>query len=551
MSIIKFQILSRINCGICEVLSLKLIIIVLLLIFGSTVSLSQENSYPCVQNLLENISKMPGLEQEISLSVTQLPLKEFIRTLANIANLNVSIDPTLDMRITNNFAEVTAGDILIFLCKEYNLSFEFSGNILSIAKSVPEIVNNYDSIIRSRIIYDHTKGLLSLDLRSDSLSYITKEITQQTGVNIILTPDIQGELASVFIQQLPIESCLKKLAQANNFKFRKDEEAYILGKEAVNSSTVNSNISNGGKSSSNGTLDYEIYNADNISIYAYNAPISEVLTKVSKANNVNFFIYSELIGQVSINLNHSTYDEFVEKVLKGTKYTFKKENGIYLVGDRQLENLRCTRIIQLVNRSLTDILKVLPANLQQGVEIYEFKDLNSIIVSGSEPAVNDLQNVINELDKTVPVILIEVVIIDSKSNFSVSTGIQAGVGEAPVKSGGELFPTIDYTLSSESINKLLSSFEGFGWFNLGKVTPNFYLTIKAMEENGTVKIRSTPKLSTLNGHEATLTIGNTEYYLEETNSVIGTQNPQNITTQIYKPVQVNFMLQNKSYYIWK
>lgn len=38
-------------------------------------------------------------------------------------------------------------------------------------------------------------------------------------------------------------------------------------------------------------------------------------------------------------------------------------------------------------------------------------------------------------------------------------------------------------------------------------------------------------------HKAELTIGNTEYYLEEQLNIIGTQNPQSQTIQTYKPIE--------------
>jgi type IV pilus assembly protein PilQ len=119
----------------------------------------------------------------------------------------------------------------------------------------------------------------------------------------------------------------------------------------------------------------------------------------------------------------------------------------------------------------------------------------------------------------------------------VTTGITAGVGttEAP-PSSGKVFPSIDFNLNSQSINDLISRFNGFGWAKIGKVTPNFYASLKAMEDQGILNIRSTPILSTLNGHQTELSIGNTEYYLEEQTNIIGTQNPQTSTTHTYKSV---------------
>ena len=60
-----------------------------------------------------------------------------------------------------------------------------------------------------------------------------------------------------------------------------------------------------------------------------------------------------------------------------------------------------------------------------------------------------------------------------------------------------------------------------------------------MESSGILKIRSTPQIATLNGHEAKLSIGQTQYYLEVSNNVIGSQNPQNIISQNYKPVNAD------------
>ncbi|MBK6882014.1 MAG: hypothetical protein IPH05_03525 [Flavobacteriales bacterium] len=57
-----------------------------------------------------------------------------------------------------------------------------------------------------------------------------------------------------------------------------------------------------------------------------------------------------------------------------------------------------------------------------------------------------------------------------------------------------------------------------------------------------LKLRSTPQLSTLNGHEATMSIGQTEYYLEVRNDLIGTQNPTVTTSQTYKPIKADLSL---------
>jgi type IV pilus assembly protein PilQ len=77
---------------------------------------------------------------------------------------------------------------------------------------------------------------------------------------------------------------------------------------------------------------------------------------------------------------------------------------------------------------------------------------------------------------------------------------------------------------------------------MGNLNPNFYLTLKALEEQGILDVNSTPQLATLNSHEATLSIGNTEYYLEEQSNYIGSQTPQLSTSQTYKPVNAELSI---------
>ena len=94
---------------------------------------------------------------------------------------------------------------------------------------------------------------------------------------------------------------------------------------------------------------------------------------------------------------------------------------------------------------------------------------------------------------------------------------------------------------------MINSFNGFGSLNLGPVTPNFYVSLKALETNGVIKTRSTPKLATLNGTEATINIGQTEYYVQENQSFQGVQNPVPVVTRSYNAVNADFSLRIKPF----
>ena len=74
-------------------------------------------------------------------------------------------------------------------------------------------------------------------------------------------------------------------------------------------------------------------------------------------------------------------------------------------------------------------------------------------------------------------------------------GLGLGLGTEPTQTAGTLSPGLDMTLGAEAVNSLASK---IGLVKLGKVTPNFYASLKAMEQDGTIELRSTPRLSTGN-----------------------------------------------------
>ena len=142
----------------------------------------------------------------------------------------------------------------------------------------------------------------------------------------------------------------------------------------------------------------------------------------------------------------------------------------------------------------------------------------------------------------MPVVLIEVMLLEVNRSAVIETGISAGIGDKPVTTSGTLFPSADVTMGAQTINKIINNFDGFGSLNIGNVVPNFYLSLKALESNGSVNIRSTPRLSTLNGHRAFLSIGETTYYVVTNQNFYGSQIPQTSEIKNYQPIDAELSL---------
>jgi len=182
-----------------------------------------------------------------------------------------------------------------------------------------------------------------------------------------------------------------------------------------------------------------------------------------------------------------------------------------------------------------------------GLDIKIDTELNSFIVSGSGARVEKFKNFVKYIDKPVPLILIEVMILEVSRSATVESGVEFGLGKDPSVTEGVSFPNANITLGAQTINRIIGGFDGFGSLNLGNVVPNFYMDIKAMESNGNVKILSTPKLSTLNGHKAYLSSGQTTYYAVTSQNIFGSQNPQTSEIVNYQPIDAELALEFKPF----
>lgn len=186
--------------------------------------------------------------------------------------------------------------------------------------------------------------------------------------------------------------------------------------------------------------------------------------------------------------------------------------------------------------------EIIPDDVKAGLDIRSDFELNSFIVSGPTQGINRLKAFLKSIDKPVPVILIEVMIIEVSRSATVETGVSWGIGEEEITTQGNIFPSADITLGAKTVNKVIGGFDGFGSFNLGQVVPEFFARIKAMESNGNIKIRSTPKMATLNGHRANFSSGTTSYYAITSRNIFGSDNPQTSEIKNYVPIDAELGL---------
>ena len=609
-------------------------ITIFFLLFICQFTFSQENRIQQLKNNIDAISTdVPGLSEKINVSIKEASLSSFLLAVSEVHKLNISVAPNLtQINIVNNFTNVTVGDLLLFLCKEYQLNIDFTGNIMSVKSLDKPVEKLVEKTID--IKYEVSDDLLSLDLKGDRLYDVFKKIMNESAKNIVFSPGLENQLLTVYIKRMPFDAALNKLAYANNLSVSKSRDNfYVFDRSEGNYVPENDKDKtaigirqNKPQRARKSNFFFSVIDADKkiLDVDFENTPISSIVYDIGQELNIDMFISSPLesAGNATVKAKNISFDALLNKLFETKidsksgltnvaqvqaqsgdgsmaslleEYTFMKNGTIYYFGTKNQLVVRNIKSIPLMHRSIEllsdpskegrsagrlnnntsysnynsnpsdprtnsnyqsqnnntnlgnnsgtgntnsseSILTIIPDEIKRGLDIKIDKELNSFLINGPAANIDRFESFIKYIDKAVPVILIEVMLLEVNKSATVETGISAGIGDKPVTTSGTVFPNVDINLGAQTINKIINGFDGFGSINVGSVVPNFYLSLKAMETNGNLKIRSSPRLSTLNGHKAYLSIGETTYYVVTNQNFYGSQIPQASEVKNYQPI---------------
>lgn len=477
---------------------------------------------------------------EVDLSVGQVSLSELLRSVAQVGGVNLSVQDGANLLVSCNFSRARIADLILFLCEQYGLDIRVVGNIVSIfpyqAPIAPPPVPS--------IVYNRADSTLSYDLIAVPLREVARRLTDSSGVNLIVPQTLYDRPISGYVSSMPFSEALSVLAEINKLEVApvKGNGAWMFAEPIPVGGGQPSTVQNYVRRRQFAPAQLAIDSMGRITAMIDRGNIYDIILDVCEQLKLDYFFITPVNAQTCIYLKNTDVKTLFDLLLTGTAYTYYEEGGVYMFGEAKREGIFSTRIIPMRYRTVDKLIDVIPENLKKGVQIAAFGDLNSMIASGDQRHVARVEQFLHEIDKTVPLITIEVMIVDASKDVILEAGLGLGVGTSPTQTSGTLSPGIDMTLGSGAVNNLVDKVNGLGIIRLGKVTPNFYASLKAMEENGTIELRSTPKLSTLNGHEAVLSSGEMQYYKETNNTYMGTQNPVQSTSYVWKSVEANMTL---------
>jgi len=300
---------------------------------------------------------------------------------------------------------------------------------------------------------------------------------------------------------------------------------------------------------------------DTISVDFPDEEVRTIIRNVAELYDLNVVIPDTLQGRTSIKLRNVTWRQVFEVVLEPLRYTYIEDRNIIKIKsmDELIEEPTVTRVF-LINYAVADTLQGSLAPLidaSAGGRVQVDKRTNALLVTERPSRMNDIQAIIERLDRPNPQVMIESKFIeindqdrsDMGVNWASLQGYQVTAGPFNREYAAESGRTSDNSINtditrergSDSTNSSSSSFAIPGGFNsstsntlqniannafntsvlgdlswVDEVTRSdtavfsadaFNVILSFLESNTDAKLVNNPTLVTLDGEEARLVIG--------------------------------------------
>ncbi len=454
-----------------------------------------------------------------NLNVKDIEIKDLLRGISQQNKVNIIIDNEVTQLVTLSLTDINVLDLILYLCESYKLAITQRETMLRI---YPRPVD----IDLSSLKVSYKKNLLSLDLSNADLAQVVKAVATKTGKNILIKSGVSGRITGM-LNAVPWETGFRSLLTTNGFSLSSRNGVYNVsrrGDTGANDSRASDD--NCQVNVNNGKINLEIRDIN----------IVDVIRELTDQTGISIIVYGYPETKVSIKCSNLTLDEVLSYILKGTNFTYRKDENIYVIGDKKVSGLLTTKLFKLNHIKVDGILELMPESIKKNSTLQIIKEQNGLVAITTNDILNELEDFLKQIDSPTPQILIEALVVDFNITDTKELGVKmASQKDTPDSVAWNNYSMLDMGFNQQgkfytqqngiSLNKGLNQISDMvGWKNIGKLPDNFYLQIQALASQGKADIKSRPQISTLNGHPASISIGTTQYYILKSTTPVRSEN---------------------------
>ena len=283
------------------------------------------------------------------------------------------------------------------------------------------------------------------------------------------------------------------------------------------------------------------YTGEKIKLDFYETDIKNVFRILKSVGGVNFAIDKDVQGKVTLSLEDPVpWDQILDLVLKMNSLGKKMEGNVIRIATTETlakgENERQEAIAarqkaedqkRALEPLITEYIPVNYSDAKADIEPHVSQILtpnrgkisvdtrtNMLIITDTQAKITQANELIYRLDKVTPQIMIEAKVVEVTKEFSRSFGVNWNLSNASDVTSGFVD---DYSVSvNGSTVGVSGDFSFFGLF--GSSVSALNAKLEASEEQGDVRIVSSPRILTLDNKKAMIKQGQEYAYLERDDS---------------------------------
>ena len=428
---------------------------------------------------------------KITFDFIDADVRDVLRAIGIQSGVNIVVDKSVEGTITVHLEKVSLTEGLNMMLKANGYTLEQRENYFFVKKMEKERRKDITA----------TAKRITLDVKNIPADELIRDIATQSKINIVADQTVTGDITGI-LYDVPLERGLSSLLSANGFILKKSGGIYEVTKAGGQP---------GRRKGLSVTVDSELLVSLNIS----DADIGDVLDEISHQANLSVVRYGDVRGAINAKMDNVPLEEALSLLFQGTNFTFRKQDDIYLVGEKSLTSpaaaaLTSSQLIPLKYIKADIVPQFLPAMIP-AANVKVVKEQNAILVFGTEDLISHAEEFVKTIDLPSPQVQIEAVIVEFSKSASKEIGL-SGLYSRP-DSINRLFPRLTYSASGDDLNDVLEKIGEFlNITNLGRVPSDFWLLIDALETKGKAKVKARPRIATLNGNEASMDVGWVRYY---------------------------------------
>ncbi len=428
---------------------------------------------------------------KITFDFKEADIRDVLRAIGVQLGVNVVVDKDVEGKVTAHLEKIGLEQGLKAMLESYGFSLE--------KKEDYYLVKKIEKERKKEIIA--TKERLSLNVKNIPVDELLRDIASQSRINIVADQTVTGDISGI-LYDVPLEKGLSSLLSANGFILKKSGGIYEVTKA-------------GGQPGRRKGLSVSVSNEQLVSIDVSDADIGDILDEISNQAGLNIVRYGEVRGSINAKFERIPLEDALALLFQGTNFTYRRIDGIYLVGEKSLGSpaaaaLTTSKLIPLRYIKADLVPQFLPQGIP-GENIKVVKEQNAILIFGTEDLIERAENFIKTIDLATPQVLIEALVVEYSKSASRLLGLRGSYARSDTIN--RVFPRLTLSTSGEDLNVIINKIgEYFNVAKLGRVPEDFWLSIDALETKGKAKVKARPRIATLNGNEASIDVGWIRYY---------------------------------------